>query len=119
MTAPAAASAPAPVAKSADPAEGPARSNAYNIFMLVLTVLSLTIMVLLILPILTPAERDLMLVYDNAICVVFLIDFGLNLRRSKPKRDYFIHQRGWLDLHRLDSDYRALPVRRPCSAWPG
>jgi voltage-gated potassium channel len=78
--------------------EEPKRSNAYNIFMLVLTLMSLAIMVLLLLPILTPAERDLMNVYDNAICVVFLIDFGLNLRRSKPKRDYFITRRGWLDL---------------------
>jgi voltage-gated potassium channel len=76
----------------------PARSNAYNIFMLVLTVMSLTIMALLLLPLLTPAERGLMLVYDNIICVVFLIDFGLNLRRAKPKSDYFIRRRGWLDL---------------------
>jgi voltage-gated potassium channel len=87
---------PAAPAPAAD--EEPKRSNAYNIFMLVLTVMSLAIMVLLVLPILTPAERDLMMAYDNMICVVFLIDFGLNLRRSKPKRDYFISRRGWLDL---------------------
>ena len=89
----AASAAPAPA-----PEEEPKRSNAYNIFMLVLTLMSLAIMVLLILPVLTPAERDLMTAYDNMICVVFLIDFGLNLRRSKPKRDYFISRRGWLDL---------------------
>jgi len=89
-----------PAAPSAAPPseEEPSRSNAYNIFMLVLTVMSLTMMVLLLLPWLTEAERDMLLVYDNAVCVVFLIDFALNLRNSNPKRDYFIGRRGWLDL---------------------
>ena len=71
--------------------------NAYNIFILVLTIFSLAIMVLLLLPV-TPAERDLLLLYDNAVCVIFLIDFAMNLAGSKPKRAYFIGQRGWLDL---------------------
>ncbi len=30
--------------------------------------------------------------------MIFLIDFALNLAGSKPKRAYFIGQRGWLDL---------------------
>ena len=37
-------------------------------------------------------------VYDNLICVIFLIDFFLNLRGAAKKSDYFIGQRGWLDL---------------------
>jgi voltage-gated potassium channel len=71
--------------------------NSYNIFILVLTIFSLAIMVLLILPV-TPAERDLLTLYDNAVCVIFLIDFAFNLMGAKPKRGYFIGQRGWLDL---------------------
>ncbi len=71
--------------------------NAYNIFILVLTIFSLAIMVLLLLPI-TPAERDLLTLYDNAVCAVFLIDFGVNLAGARPKRAYFVGQRGWLDL---------------------
>lgn len=71
--------------------------NAYNIFILVLTIYSLTIMVLLLLPI-TPAEHDLLLLYDNIACVIFLIDFAVNLLGARPKRAYFIGQRGWLDL---------------------
>ena len=71
--------------------------NAYNIFILVLTVFSLVLMVLLLLPF-NQATRDLLLVYDNAVCVIFLIDFAMNLAGSKPKRAYFIGQRGWLDL---------------------
>jgi voltage-gated potassium channel len=74
-----------------------AHGNSYNIFILVLTIFSLAIMVLLLLPV-SPAEHDLLLLYDNAVCVIFLFDFAFNLMGSKPKRAYFIGQRGWLDL---------------------
>ena len=74
-----------------------ARSNAYDMFILVITVLSLVIMVLLLLP-LSDATIKLLTVYDNVICVVFLGDFFWNLSRAKPKREYFLGRRGWLDL---------------------
>ena len=72
-------------------------SNAYNIFILVLTVLSLAIMVVMLLP-LSDATIQLLTVYDNLICVIFLVDFVLNLRGATRKSDYFIRERGWLDL---------------------
>ncbi len=78
-------------------AEGPRRSNAYELFILVLTVLSLLIMVVLVLPI-NQATQQLLIVYDNLICVIFLYDFGTSLFRTTPKRAYFIGRRGWLDL---------------------
>jgi voltage-gated potassium channel len=79
------------------PAKAPEHSNSYNIFILVLTILSLVIMVLLILPV-SEEEKQLLTVYDNLICIVFLMDFGLNISQSRPRRDYFIGRRGWLDL---------------------
>src|SRR5262249_48588038 len=84
---------------SAEPEAAPRtkRSNAYELFILVLTVLSLAIMALLLFPG-TPATRQLLTIYDNLICVVFLFDFFMNLSRSSPKRDYFLRRRGWLDL---------------------
>ena len=72
-------------------------SNSYNIFILVLTVMSLIIMALLILP-LPEAVHQVLNVYDNVFCIVFLADFALNWTRAERKRDYFIGQRGWLDL---------------------
>ncbi len=72
-------------------------SNAYNIFILILTVLSLVIMVVMLLP-LSDATISLLQVYDNLICVIFLVDFFINLRGAKPKSAYFIGERGWLDL---------------------
>jgi voltage-gated potassium channel len=71
--------------------------NAYNIFILVLTVYSLALMVLLLLPI-NDQTRQLVNLYDNVICIIFLVDFSMNLAASRPRRDYFITRRGWLDL---------------------
>ena len=71
--------------------------NSYNIFMLVLTVLSLAVMVMMILPI-SEETRVLLSVYDNLICIIFLIDFFSNLFAASKKSDYFIGERGWLDL---------------------
>jgi voltage-gated potassium channel len=71
--------------------------NAYNLFILVMTIMSLVIMVSLLLPF---DEQTIILLrwYDNAICVIFLVDFALEMRRAPSKRGYFIHHRGWLDL---------------------
>jgi voltage-gated potassium channel len=72
-------------------------SIAYNIFILILTVLSLGIMVVMLLP-LSSETLHLLTVYDNLICVIFLIDFTLNMLGASKKSDYFIKERGWLDL---------------------
>ena len=71
--------------------------NAYNIFILVLTIFSLLLMALQLLP-LDNATRFLVTVYDNIVCVIFLMDFTYNMAATRPRRDYFIGQRGWLDL---------------------
>jgi voltage-gated potassium channel len=71
--------------------------NAYNIFILVLTLLSLAVMALLVLP-LDEEVRVTLAFYDNLICIVFLIDFAYNLAGARPRRAYFVDRRGWLDL---------------------
>ena len=73
-------------------------SNSYELFILLLTILSLAVMAMLVLPGLTPATKTLLEAYDNAICFVFLFDFGLRLRRASSRRRYFFRERGWLDL---------------------
>lgn len=72
-------------------------SNAYNLFILLLTVFSFMLMVLLLLPL----DRDTLILlqfYDILICLIFMVDFLINLKRASRKSDYFIRQRGWLDL---------------------
>ncbi len=73
-------------------------SNAYSLFIFVLTVLSLLIMVALVLPGASAPTKVLLNVYDNVICLVFLGDFAWRMRRAPRTRDYFIGERGWLDL---------------------
>jgi voltage-gated potassium channel len=73
-------------------------SNAYELFILVLTVYSLLVMAALLLPTLSSATRLTLEVYDNLICVVFLFDFGLRMKRAESARAYFLSGRGWLDL---------------------
>jgi len=80
-----------------EPASPRKHSNSYNIFILVLTVLSLAVMVVMLLP-LSEATLALLSYYDTLICIIFLIDFFYNLMTTPKKSDYFIHQRGWLDL---------------------
>ena len=72
-------------------------SNAYHIFILFLTIISLGIMVVMFLP-LEDETIGLLRFYDNFICAIFLIDFFFNLRRAPKKSDYLIKGRGWLDL---------------------
>lgn len=74
-----------------------AHGNAYEIFILVLTIMSLVIMGLLLMPLAEPVHEALRF-YDNLICVVFLADFAYNLSGSHPRREYLIKNRGWLDL---------------------
>jgi voltage-gated potassium channel len=82
---------------AAEPVQSVKHGNAYNIFILVLTLASLVVMALLLLP-LDQNTIDLLRFYDNAICFVFLGDFAMNMVRTKPTRQYFIKERGWLDL---------------------
>ena len=44
------------------------------------------------------ATLDLLRVYDNFICVVFLIDFCLRVSRAGSPKHYFFREGGWLDL---------------------
>ena len=83
--------------------------NAYNIFILVLTVYSLALMALLVLPV-DPDTRQLATIYDNAICVVFLIDFAYNLTGARPKRAYLVGQNGWIDLLGSIPSFTAFPA---------
>jgi voltage-gated potassium channel len=72
-------------------------SNAYNIFILILTIVSLIIMVVMLLP-LDDATLGLLQFYDNLICVIFFVDFIYTLGSVRKKSDYLIKERGWLDL---------------------
>ena len=73
------------------------RGHAYELFILVLTVVSLVLMIVMLLP-LDDSTIGILQFYDNLICLIFLVDFVIQLRRARPRSDYFVKERGWLDL---------------------
>ncbi len=92
--------------------------NAYNIFILVLTVFSLALMVLLLLPV-DAETRQLLNVYDNAVCVIFLIDFTYNITGSRPQVR-LLHPPAWLARpDGVDPELRRSSSSPPCSASRG
>ena len=74
-----------------------AKSQSYELFVLVLTVMSLAVMVATVLPV-SDSTRRMLQFFDNTICVFFLFDFARRLRRSSPRSAYLVGERGWLDL---------------------
>jgi voltage-gated potassium channel len=71
--------------------------NAYNTFILLVTLLSLILVGLQLLPF-SSATKSLLRAFDTALCAIFLADFLGNLYRAPSRKEYFVNQRGWLDL---------------------
>jgi voltage-gated potassium channel len=69
----------------------------FDIFVLALSVLSIVNIVLAIAP-LSDVVTDVVLIVDAVLCLIFLADFLLRLRRAPQKRAYLIHEGGWLDF---------------------
>ena len=94
------------------------QAPAYEIFIGLLAVISLFNLAVSILPF-SPAQKEIAKIVDIPLTLIFLLDFTSRLLRSKPKRVYFIEQRGWLDLlgslpsfFRLFRIFRLLRVTR-------
>jgi voltage-gated potassium channel len=75
----------------------PQELTGFDVFVLALSVLSLVNIVLAILP-LSEAVTDVVVLVDGVLCLVFLADFLLRLKRAPRKRTYLVGERGWLDL---------------------
>lgn len=85
-----------------------AQLNLYDLFIGLLTVLSLTVMALqLLLPKGTPAQEVLFII-DNLFCIIFLADFFGRLFRASPKRKYFF----WQGITDLLGSIPAVPALR-------
>jgi voltage-gated potassium channel len=72
-------------------------SASYDLFILILTIFSLVVVGLFLLP-LKPAVDAILLFVDFILCAFFLLDFFLTLRRAPSKIDYLVRRGGWLDL---------------------
>jgi voltage-gated potassium channel len=73
------------------------RHSNWEVFVLVLSTISLANIVLLLLPLHEDSDRVIQIV-DASLCGVFFIDFLYRLRSAESKQQYFWRGGGWLDL---------------------
>jgi voltage-gated potassium channel len=74
------------------------RGTAYELFLVLLSLLSIVNAILIIVPFLSGAGREVIIVMETVLTPVFLIDFLLRLARSRPRTAYLLHAFGWADL---------------------
>jgi voltage-gated potassium channel len=72
-------------------------TSSYELFIGALSILSILNLVFLLLPI-TAQVKQLILIIDVALTVIFLIDFTIRLASAPVKSRYFFKGGGWLDL---------------------
>jgi voltage-gated potassium channel len=78
---------------------GRLQNPGYEIFILALSVLSIVNLVLLfVFTQRDSQQRDVILIVDSILTIVFLSDFAYRLFTADSKRGYFFRDRGWLDL---------------------
>jgi voltage-gated potassium channel len=69
----------------------------WEIFVLLLSILSIANLVFVLLPI-SDASKQVILVVDGVLTLVFLADFARRMQVAPSKRGYFLHGGGYLDL---------------------
>jgi voltage-gated potassium channel len=74
------------------------RGTAYELFLVLLSLLSIVNAILIIVPFLSGAGREVVMVMETLLTPFFLIDFALRLARSRPRSAYLVHAFGWADL---------------------
>jgi len=66
-------------------------------FIVALSALSLINLALIVLPI-DFETKEVAVIVDGFLCLIFLADFAGRLLIARPRRDYFIDRQGWADL---------------------
>lgn len=74
------------------------RGTSYELFLVLLSLLSIVNAVLIIVPFLSDAGRAVVIVMETLLTPVFLIDFLLRLAKSRPRTAYLVRAFGWADL---------------------
>jgi voltage-gated potassium channel len=74
------------------------QNSFYEIAILALCAVSLTILIADSIREITPVTRELLGWGDNAVCVLFLADFLYSFWRAPKKFQYMLNGGGWLDL---------------------
>lgn len=76
----------------------PVERPGYEIFIGLLSILSVVNLIIIYGPFTADGSREIASFMDLPLTVVFMYDFLWHLESSRPRRRYFIDQRGWVDL---------------------
>lgn len=74
------------------------RGTGYEVFILLLSGLSVVNIIFYILPDFVPAATEIVMIVDLFISIIFIIDFLLRLFTYESKSYYFFRNWGWADL---------------------
>ncbi len=74
------------------------KSTSYELFILLLSILSLVNIFIFILPSVDPLVKGVISILDIFITAIFMLDFLYRLFTADSKSDYFLRQYGWADL---------------------
>jgi voltage-gated potassium channel len=74
------------------------KNTSYELFILLISILSIINLVLLIIPGINPDIKGVLQIMDAFITVIFMSDFLYRLFTAESKRDYFFRNWGWADL---------------------
>lgn len=75
------------------------KQDGLNVFQILIIILSVYVLIALFLDTvfrLPPEVSNLLTIVDNAICIIFLIDFGLRFHKAAHKLQFM--KWGWIDL---------------------
>jgi voltage-gated potassium channel len=74
------------------------KSPSYEIFILLLSILSLLNIFIFVLPGMNPLVKGVIAIMDIFITLIFMLDFLFRLFTADSKSDYVLRQYGWADL---------------------
>jgi voltage-gated potassium channel len=74
------------------------RGISYELFLVLVSLLSIVNAVLIVVPFLSGAGREVVIVMEALLTPVFLVDFLARLARSRPRATYLVREFGWADL---------------------
>jgi len=74
------------------------KGTSYELFILLLSILSLVNIIIFILPSIDPLVKGVISIMDIFITLIFMLDFLYRLFTADSKSDYFLRQYGWADL---------------------
>lgn len=74
------------------------KSTSYEIFILLLSILSLANIVIFVIPGVDPLVKGVIAIMDIFITAIFMLDFLYRLFTADSKSDYVLRQYGWADM---------------------